>query len=87
MFFRPKFCLTEKKKRLKKISSKNFFGRKTFRPKNFQLKKCSAENFAVRIAEGGSNEGPPVRPAEKMVDIISAPPLLELFNDSCRRLR
>ena len=36
------------------FSVENFFGRKTFRSKNF-----SAEKFAVRIAEGGNDGGGP----------------------------
>ena len=46
--FRLKTISTEK------FSAERIFGRKTFRSKNF-----SVENFAVRIAEGGSNGGVP----------------------------
>ena len=58
-FFRPKTF------RQKNFRSNLFFDRKCFRPKSFLT-----ENFAVRIAEGGSNGGvrgvrepPPVRPS------------------------
>ena len=62
--FRPKFCSAAI------FSAENKFGRKCFRPKTisaeknfdqklFRLKSFSVENFAVRIAEGGSNGGGP----------------------------
>ena len=38
------------------------FGRKIFGRKIFRPKKFSAENFAVRIAKGGSNDGGPGGP-------------------------
>ena len=64
--------------RPKNFSAEKVFGRNFFRPKknsadNFSDEKFSAENFAVRIAKGGSNgEGPggtgaPPRLSERLI--------------------